>query len=131
MGKKKVALPSLKNYSSRTEWEAACWQEVVRSEELLQTLTTNYERHHLVLRAAALEGLALGKNYKQIGEELFISPQTISTIKKSLTEKSYRSYLERSKKERRKRNYSANSFFKPKRRGRPVRTKYGTIRIPN
>lgn len=132
-GEKKQSgtLPPINYYPSRKEWERACWQEILISQKLLELLITVYERHNLIMRAVALDRLIAGKTYKQISEELRLSPQTISVIKKTLTEKNYRSYLERSKKERKKRIYSSGlAFSKQKPRGIPRRTKYGTIYIP-
>ena len=83
------------------------------------------------MRAAALKELKLGKGPRQISRELFVSLQTIGVIKKAMTEDSYKSYLERSKKERKKKEYSVfRTVAKPKYRGRPHRTKYGTIYTP-
>lgn len=130
--KNKFTLPPIKNYSSRAEWEEACWREVIKSEKLLQSLVTNHERRDIVLRAAALDRLFSGKSYKEIGGELLLSPQTISAIKKSFNEKGYHSYFERGKKERKKKIYSENMFsVRRKRRGRPIRTKYGIVHIPD
>ncbi|OGY99518.1 MAG: hypothetical protein A2945_01520 [Candidatus Liptonbacteria bacterium RIFCSPLOWO2_01_FULL_52_25] len=92
----------LGDYTSRKEWEDACWKKIVESEELLQLLITSHERHDIVMRAAAIDGLASGKSYRKIAEELWLSSQTISGIKKAMDEKAYRSYLERSKKGRKK-----------------------------
>ena len=54
------------------------------------------------MRVAIMNRLALGKSYREIGKELWISSQTVSGIKKAVDEKSYRSYLARNerKKER-------------------------------
>ena len=123
-------MPALEDYSSRKEWEAACWKNIVESKELLQVLITSHERHNIVMRAATLEGLSSGKSYKKIGEELWLSPQTISSIKKAVSEKSYRSYRERGKSERKKRTYTTIDAprNKPKRIFR--RTKYGILYAP-
>jgi len=103
MNKKQLMnLPSISEYSSRKEWESACWFKLIKSEELLELLITSHERHDLVMRAATLKELALGKGLRQISRELFISSQTINVIKKAMAENSYRSYSERSKKERKK-----------------------------
>lgn len=127
----KTDLPLVSSYPSRKDWELACWRKILKSEGLLQLLITPHERHDLVMRAAALEGLAAGRSYKTIGEALWLSPQTISGVKKALNEKSYLSYLERSKKERKKRKYSESvSPKKPRPRGRPRRTKYGVVYLP-
>lgn len=124
-------LPSLNNYSSRKEWEDACWQKILKFKDLLESLTTSNERHNLVMRAAVMEAINSGKKYREMAEELYLSPQTISAIKKALKENNYRSYRERGKTERKKKIYS--DWSKPKKkkyRGRPVRTKYGTIYLP-
>jgi Trp operon repressor len=129
--KRPTITPSVSDYLSREEWENACWRRVLESKELLQLLITSHERHDLVMRAAALQGLASHKSYREIGKELWLSPQTVSGIKKAASEKTYRSYLERSKKERKRRKYDSGlSPLKPKYRGRPRRTKYGTIYTP-
>ena len=100
--KKLLIIPSVDDYSSRQEWEEASWQKILKSKELLQLLITSHERHNLVMRAAALKGLMSGKTYRQVSKELFLSLQTISGVKKAMVENNYRSYLERSKKERKK-----------------------------
>ena len=124
-------IPSLNDYSSRKEWEEVYWRRIVGSQKLLDLLVTPPERHDLVMRAAAIEGLTSGKSYRQISREFFVSLQTISGAKKAVAENNYRSYAERGKKERKKREYSAGpACSKSKRRGRPVRTKYGTIHVP-
>ena len=129
--KKSVIIPSIDDYSSRQEWEEASWQKILESKELLQLLITSHERHNLVMRAAALKGLTSGKSQRQISKEFFLSLQTISGVKKAMAENNYRSYLERSKKERKKKKYSIGpASAKPRRRGRPHRTKYGTIYLP-
>jgi len=99
MNKKQLmGLPSIDKYSSRKEWESACWQKILKSEELLRLLVTSHEQHNLVMRAAALKELISGKGPRQISRELFISLQTIGVVKKSMNENIYRSYSERSKK---------------------------------
>jgi Trp operon repressor len=127
-----MGLPSIDKYSSRKEWESACWQKILKSDELLRLLVTSHEQHNLVMRAATLKEIMSGKGPRQISRELFISLQTIGVVKKSMNENSYRSYLERSKKERKKRKYSARpSVAKPKYLGRRRRrTKFGTIYMP-
>lgn len=132
IGKRKsVTTPPVSNYPSRAAWETACWEKLSASRELLRLLITAHERRDLVLRAAALDRLLAGKSYRQIGDELWLSPQTVSGIKKVFREKNYRSYLERSKTERKKRTYHPlRRPIPPKPRGRSVRTKYGTVYIP-
>lgn len=127
--KKIFIIPPVKGYLSRNEWETACWQKVSASKKLIKLLCTAHERHQFILRVAILERLQVGKSYKEIGEELFVSPQTISTIKKVLDGKLYESYSERSKKERKTKEYSSYNSSKKKKTGKLIRTKYGTKRI--
>ena len=128
--KELVNMPPISDYASRKEWEAACWKKIAGSEKLLWLLVTSHERHDIVMRAAAVDGIASGKSYRTIGAELWLSPQTISGIKKALSEKAYNSYRERSKKERKKRVYSIIESRERKRRGTPRRTKYGVLYMP-
>lgn len=124
-------LPLINAYSSRIEWENACWQKISESKDLLRLLITSNERHNLVMRVAALNRIIAGQSYRQIGDELWLSSQTISGIKKTLKGKNYRSYLERNKKERKKKKYSSDQKpFKSSPAGIPRRTKYGTIYMP-
>lgn len=121
-------LPPLGAYASRSEWEKDCWQKISASQGLLELIVTPYERRSLVLRAAARDSIAAGKSYRKIGEELWLSPQTVSGLKKALSEKSYRSYRERSKKERKKRVLSSSGKpRRPRPEGIPRRTKYGIL----
>ena len=129
--KNKEILPSISDYSSRKEWEDACWQKILKSEKLLQLFSTANERHNMIMRCAAIDSLINGKSYRKIAEELYLSPQTISSIKKAINEKTYRSYLERSKTERKKKKYSLSPIpDKPRRRGRIIRSKFGTFQAP-
>ncbi len=128
---KEFTLPPVNQYPSRKEWEKLCWQKILNSGDFLVSLITSYERHNFVLRAAVMDRIRSGKSYRQIGEELWLSSQTISVIKKAINSDGYQSYRQRGKTERRKTKYS--SFSRPlkiKHQGRPVRTKYGTVYIP-
>jgi len=129
-----VIIPPIDNYSSRKEWENACWSKIVKSEEILNLFTSSYERHDVVMRVAALKGFISGKSYRQISKDLFLSLQTISSIKKAIKESHYRSYQERSKTERRKKKYSngpdsiknRHKHWQERKRIR-AKSKYGTI----
>jgi len=88
-------LPSLDAFQSRKEWEAACLNKVLETKGVLEILLTPKERHNLVIRAAAVESLASGKSYRQIGRELWVSPQTLSGLRKAVAENNYRSYASR------------------------------------
>jgi len=128
---KEIILPAVSHCPSRKEWEETCWRKILNSQDFLVSLITPYERHNFVLRAAVMDRIRSGKSYRQIGEELWLSSQTISVIKKAINSDGYQSYRERGKTERRKTKYSSSlrpTKIKP--RGRPVRTKYGVVYIP-
>src|SRR6266436_8015919 len=97
-----ITLPPLHHFSDRKEWEGACWKKISESEALLRSFVTPNERHEIVMRIAAVEGLLTGKSYRKIAEELWLSPQTISSIKKSLNEKGYRSYPGRNERKKKR-----------------------------
>lgn len=127
-------VPTVSEYPSRATWETASWERVLSSKRLLLLLVTDHERRAIVLRAAALERLIAGMSYRQIGKELWLSPQTISGVRKALAEKHYRSYLGRSITERKKRKYGSSTAVArvralPRPEGRPRRTKYGTVYV--
>lgn len=97
----------------------------------MELLATANERHNLIMRAAVIDCMSSGKKFRQIVEELQLSPQTVSSIKKAIRENRYRSYRERGKTERKKKVYSRGTARTTRRRsGRPVRTKYGTVYLP-
>ncbi len=131
VGKNKLpAMPMLSDYGSRAEWENACWRKISASKNILDIISTSSERHDLVMRAVAIEAIASGKSYRKIGEELWLSSQTISSIKKALVGNNYRSYSERSKGKRKKKAYSYSKSHKYGPRGTPRRTKYGIVYMP-
>ena len=132
----KASLPisSASNYSYRKDWVQAVWHQILKSEYLLELLVTSYERRNIVTRAAVMDRVNSGKRYRHIAEELWLSSQTISGIKKAIQRNGYRSYRERGKTERKKKTYGSTfSVLKKKkpqyREGRAHRTKYGTIYI--
>lgn len=123
-----VAMPKITMYPSRKEWEEACWKKLLQSEKWLDCIVTPYERHNIVMRATAAYRLHTDVSYKDIGRELWLSPQTISAIKKGVGERGYRSYAERGKTERKKKVYSVDRSSRPHRKlGAPHKTKYGTV----
>jgi len=124
-----VSLPLVSDYPSRKEWEIGCWKHIAKTEASLWSFITHYERHNIVMRVAVFQKLVSGKSYREIGRELWVSPQTISSIVKSIKEKKYRSYIEWSKGKRKSKKsgslFSVSSRSKRKR----VRTKFGTTYV--
>ena len=136
-------IPLLANFSSRSAWEEDVWRTLVarfaalrEPKELsaaLDLLITAKERSLFLRRAATVDRILAGRSYRKISEELWLTHQTISAIKKALKEKKYRSYNERGKTERKKRVYSPGLQSSSNRKDfskRRVRTKYGTLTIP-
>ncbi len=133
---KLINLPNIKLFATRKEWEEACWQKIVDSPEIIGLLAAASERHNLVLRVAAMNELLVGKSYREIGDSLWLSPQTISGIKKILDGEKYKSYTERFRLEGRKDKYSSGTIqaagvSAKKRIGRIQKTKYGTLHHPS
>jgi uncharacterized protein YerC len=115
------------HYSSRKEWEDVYWEKLIKQPKILKSFITNYERHILVLRIAVVARLNNGKSYREISKELWLSPQTISSIKKAINKKGYESYRKIEKTERKPKVFNSSTQKKKKFRGRSKRTKYGTI----
>ncbi len=121
-------MPAIGDCRSRVEWEGACWHKISASKDILELISTSSERHDLVMRAAAINALISGKSYREIGKELWLSPQTISGIKKALDENSYKSYPGRKERKKKVYSYSKTQKYGPK--GTPRRTKYGIVYMP-
>ena len=88
------SIPSVNKFKSREEWGAHIWKKIVNGlsevhsaqkiEKLLNMLLTMYEKKQIIKRASTISFLKQGKSYNEIGELLWLSPQTISAIRKSL-----------------------------------------------
>ena len=103
------SIPSIENFKSRRKWEGVVWKKIVGGladmesergiEQILDRLMTFYEKQQIIKRASAISLLRQGKTYREIGELLWLSPQTISAIKKSTqTQTNHISYRTRNKK---------------------------------
>ena len=132
------SIPLVTKYATRNDWEEAVWtimtehlaHAAVGNEirKILEAVTTPAERHCVILRLAALHRLAHGVSYRTIGKELWLSPQTTSSLVKAARTKLYRSYYDRGKTERKRKQYSSNQKTKkPRPHGWARKTKYGTI----
>lgn len=85
-------------FKTRKEWEEFIWLKLLedikktRSEkqlkELLNILISQKERKFIIKRLMTIYLIQKGKSYQEIGNLLWISPATISAIKKSLLKKS-------------------------------------------
>lgn len=96
-------IKNLSEFSSRKEWENYLWKEFLKRvndkklELFLNNLLTNQEKRNIIKRLAIISLFKKGMNYRQIGEILWLSHNTISSIKKSIGSGEYKSYFEISK----------------------------------
>lgn len=109
-------MKEISKLKSRKEWEDFVWSkflenaERARSEKQLKNFLDNLlsanEKKLIIKRLTALAMTKAGKTYKEIEEILWISPSTISALKKSFEKRSgYQSsryYAEKNKNEKRK-----------------------------
>ena len=88
----------ISEFNSRKEWEDFIWSKFLESAErakddrklkiFLDGLLSTSEKRLIVKRLAALNLIKAGKTYKEIGEILWISPNTLSALKKSILNQS-------------------------------------------
>ncbi|MBU6142052.1 hypothetical protein KGO95_02960 [Patescibacteria group bacterium] len=98
-----ITILSSSEYETREAWKKEIWTRLADGlasmdlsgdvNEFLSTVITQKERDQIINRFAAIALLREGKSYKEIGEILWLSPQTISAIKKSIRGRS--SYVSR------------------------------------
>lgn len=87
-----AALPN--KFKSRKEWERYVWDELLRKlseahssremKQMFEALITVHEKRHIIHRASAISLLKKGMSYRDIGSALWLSPVTISAIRKSM-----------------------------------------------
>ena len=88
---------------NRGDWEKSVWENFVfdlskktakEIKEKLNSTLSNKEKKNIVYRLSAIDLLKQSKSYTEIGQALWLAPQTISTIKKNFLNKDndYRSY---------------------------------------
>jgi DNA-binding MarR family transcriptional regulator len=95
------ALPLLTDFPSRAHWEAAVWEiltdrlaKLTTGEEMrkvLRFLLSSEEHRRVLYRSLTASRFASGIGPREISRELWLTRQTVSTIKKSLLEKTYQS----------------------------------------
>ncbi|MFH1162307.1 MAG: Trp family transcriptional regulator [Candidatus Jorgensenbacteria bacterium] len=101
----------------RKKWEGLAWQKFLETAErassdrklnlLLDSVLSASEKRLMVRRLAIMALIGQGKTYREIGRRLWLSPSTVSAIKKGMGGHSlYRSRRE-SDKEARKRKRGA------------------------
>ena len=136
MNMKLPKFPPINSASSRKEWQKNIWKLLLANLDtsVLNALLTESEKKNITMRAAAIERIMTGASYADIGKELWLSPQTISAIKKGVLEKQYTSHRIRSKatgkKKERGRDTNPKTLKYKHRTGHRIKTKYGSIRMP-
>lgn len=109
-------MEEVSKFKSRKEWEDFIWLKFLERAEktksnkqlknFLDGLLSVNEKKLIIKRLTALAMIKAGKTYKEIEEVLWISPSTISALKKSVEKRSgYQSnryYVEKSANEKRK-----------------------------
>jgi Trp operon repressor len=124
-----LVLPPLSEYTSRKEWEYECWKLITKNEPSLLLFITPYERRNIIIRIAVFQRVCSGVSYKEIGKELWVSPQTISGIVKLMNEEEYQSYFKWNKNKPKKNNNTSFFVSREQSRKRRVRTKFGTTYV--
>lgn len=103
-------------FKSKKEWEDFVWSKFLENAEktksnkqlrnFLDGLLTINEKKFVIKRLVALAMIKAGKTYKEIEETLWVSPSTVSALKKSVflnsSYQSNRHYAEKSRNEKRK-----------------------------
>lgn len=94
-------MKNLKDFSSRKDWAKFVWLKILADVKnpqfagMLNALISAHEKEIIVNRLTALIFIKQGKSYKQIGEELWLSPTTIRSLKRISEDnfkKEYKSY---------------------------------------
>lgn len=90
---------------SANEWSEQLWDALINKisnlkdrqeiKGILEKLVSEDEKKMILKRLAVIALLRSGKSYREIGEILWLSPNTVSTIKKNMIggSKHYKSYL--------------------------------------
>jgi DNA-binding CsgD family transcriptional regulator len=87
-------MKNIKEFNSRKDWINFTWSTILADVKnpqfanMLNVLISAHEKENIVNRLAALIFIEQGKSYKQIGEELWVSPTTIRSLKR-ITDNNY------------------------------------------
>lgn len=109
-------MKNISKIGKRKNWEILVWAEILKNIKKTESnkhfidafdrLLSEKEKKLIAKRIIVISMIKAGKNYREIGKVLWISPKTISAIKKSMgDDKGYKSshyYSERSSEEKRK-----------------------------
>lgn len=91
-------MKKIESFGSRKEWMDFVWSEILkdiknpRSAAIFNALMTAHEKEIFVNRLAAISRIKRGDGYREISEELWLSPTTIGSLKKLITNNSNKEY---------------------------------------
>lgn len=96
-------MKNLDEFKSRKEWEEFVWLEFLQNlnktksiqqfKEILESVLSEKEKRLIIKRIIAAFLISQGRSYREMGDILWLSHNTISAIKKGLLKKSaYRGY---------------------------------------
>ncbi|MBI4993853.1 hypothetical protein HZC33_02780 [Candidatus Wolfebacteria bacterium] len=87
-------MKNLDEFKSRKEWEEFIWVNFLEDilkiksakelKENLEIVISKKEKQFIIKRLLAVYFISKGKKYREIGDYLWISPSTISAIKKAV-----------------------------------------------
>ncbi|MBI4993602.1 hypothetical protein HZC33_01410 [Candidatus Wolfebacteria bacterium] len=90
-------MENLSNFKSRKEWEEFIWHKFLEGlkdakttgqlKEILESVLDGREKNFMIKRLIVIASISQNKTYREISELLWLSPNTISSIKKSLFKK--------------------------------------------
>lgn len=134
----RLRIPQVSDYPDRATWEKDAWLLLIKQLKfiksfselisILAVIISPRDQRSILRRAAAIHRIESGVSYSKIGFELWLAPQTIAALRRALAHKTFKSYAEFSKKNRR-RKVMASLSSKPNRAsGRIRKTKFGSIR---
>src|SRR3989344_6778020 len=102
-----MKVSKLDNFKSRKEWSDYVWRRLLKDiknpalSAALDSLLSSYEKNIIINRFAAVTLIKDGQSYREIGRELWLSSNTVRSLKKVLennSAKEYQSYRLRSNK---------------------------------
>lgn len=137
--KKFPSLSKVNDFATRKDWETKAWEDFIvwcascdsaTLKIIMESIMSTHERGLITRRAAAIEKIIVGTPYREIGRELWLTNQTISSIKKGLKTQSYTSNWVKAKSQKIAKRI--DRLQKLSNRPTPKqyrRTKYGKIRM--
>lgn len=93
-----MQVSNIDKFKSRKEWSDNAWRQLLKDikhpalSASLDSLLSSYEKNIIINRFAAVALIKDGRTYREIGRELWLSPNTIRSLKRVLENHSARDY---------------------------------------